>query len=63
MSHIKNNEIKISEEEIVEAIININKIARTHKNRMKFTQRLPISKGKEILILITKISGKNRFPI
>jgi hypothetical protein len=31
LSHIKNNEIKISEEEIVEAIININKIARTHK--------------------------------
>ena len=31
LSHIKNNEIKISEEEIVEAIININKIARMHK--------------------------------
>jgi hypothetical protein len=53
--HIKKNEIKISEEEIVEAIININKIARMHKEYNEISTEIANLKRKRD----TYISNEN----
>jgi hypothetical protein len=51
LSHIKKNEIKISEEEIVEAIININKIARMHKEYNEiYTEIANLKRKRDIYI-------------
>jgi hypothetical protein len=51
LSHIKKNEIKISEEEVVEAIININKIARMHKEYNEiYTEIANLKRKRDIYI-------------